>query len=65
MILIEPQKKYNKKEIMELLEYNSKQLQEAITKKLLVFTDETMYGVYFFQFLKNNSKQLEIIQLTS
>jgi hypothetical protein len=44
MILIEPQKKYNKKEIMELLEYNSKQLQEAISKKLLVFTDDTMYN---------------------
>jgi len=61
MIVIEPERKYTRKEIMAFLEYNKEQLTDAENRKFIVFTGEYMYGVYFFQFLKNNCKQLEII----
>jgi hypothetical protein len=63
-IHIDPQKKYNKKEVMELLEYTPKQLEEAEKRKLVIFQDGNMYGIYFFQFLTINCSKLEQIKGT-
>ena len=62
MITIELMKKYSKKEIMDLLEFNNDQLEKAINTKLIGFFDNHMYGVYFFQFLQNNSTKLESLK---
>lgn len=62
MINIEPFKKYNKKEISNFLEFSDNQLKFAEQQKLIVFFDGYMYGLYFFQFLKTNTKQLEQIK---
>jgi hypothetical protein len=59
---IELLKRYNKKEIVQLLEMSDAQLKRAEEKKLLIFFDGGMYGVYFFQFLQANSDKLEEIQ---
>ena len=59
MVILEPLKKYSKKEIMALLSFNEAQLKAAEQKKWLVFFDGNMYGIYFFQFLRDYSKQLE------
>lgn len=60
-VIIIPEKKYSKKEISDILQYNSKQLEAAEKQKLIVFQDNTIYGVYFFQFLRNNHIKLEEI----
>jgi hypothetical protein len=62
MINIEPFKKYNKKEIMEILSFNDSQLKKSEQVKYLIFFEGYMYGVYFFQFLRSYSNQLEDIQ---
>lgn len=59
MVDIVPFKKYNKKEIMTLLSFNEAQLKIAEQNKWIIFNDGNMYGVYFFQFLRSYSKQLE------
>lgn len=69
MIVIDPQKKYTRTEVMNLLEFNQEQMLFAESKKLIIFTDEprkqerTMYGIYFFQFLTTNCAKLEKIKL--
>ena len=64
MIHIEPFKKYNKKEIMSFLEFNEAQLKLAEQRKLIVFFDGFMYGVYIFQFIRDNHKRLEDLQVS-
>ena len=44
---------------MALLSFNEAQLKAAEQKKWLIFFEGNMYGVYFFQFLRDYSKQLE------
>lgn len=61
-IIIDPMRKYSKKEIMDLLQFNQKQLDLAIGEKLLMFSENCMYGVYFFQFLSINTNKLEKIK---
>lgn len=68
MIEIDPQRKYTRPEIMELLEFNTEQMNTAISQKLIIFPENmtksvpTMYGIYFFQFLKTNCEKLEKIK---
>jgi hypothetical protein len=64
MIQIEPLKKYNKKEIMAFLEFNEAQLKLAEQQKLIVFFDGFMYGVYLFQFLRDNCMRLEALKVS-
>jgi hypothetical protein len=64
MIHIEPFKKYTKKEIMAFLEYNEAQLKLAEQQRLVVFFDGCMYGVYLFQFLRDNYKRLEDLRIS-
>lgn len=61
-IIIEPNKRYSKKEIMIFLQYDNKQLEVAENEKLISFSDGYIYGVYFFQFLRNNHLELEKIK---
>lgn len=69
MIHIDPQKKYTRMEVMNLLEFNQEQMLKAESQKLIIFPDEqrkqekTMYGIYFFQFLMTNCAKLEKIKL--
>lgn len=62
MINIEPFKKYTRKDIQTLLEFTDAQLKAAEQKKLIVMFDGTMYGISFFQFLKQNHLELEKIK---
>ena len=64
MIDIEPTKSYSKADIKKLLDFTDKQLKIAEEQKLIIFSNNSIYGVYFFQFLKNNYKQLEAIHET-
>ncbi len=62
MITIDPMKKYNRKEILSLLEFTEEQLKKAESDHLISFFDGSMYGLYFFQFLKSNASKLEQIK---
>ena len=54
-------KKYSKQDIKDFLDYDDKQLKIAEERKYLNFEGNSMYGIYFFQFLKNSVKKLEEI----
>jgi hypothetical protein len=58
---VELSKSYTKKEIQTFLQFSDVQLQRAMDAGLVKFDNNKMYGLFFFQFLKNNHKKLEII----
>lgn len=62
MINIEPFKKYSRKEVQQLLEFDDAQLKIAEQKKLIIMFDGSVYGISFFQFLKQNHLELENIK---
>lgn len=62
MINIEPFKKYSRKEIQILLDFTDIQLKTAEQKKFIILFDNTLYGIAFFQFLKQNHLELEKIK---
>lgn len=62
VIALDPQGKYTRDKIKEFIEFNDKQLNLAEDEDLLVFFGPTMYGVYFFQFLKNYHDKFDQIR---
>ena len=60
-IEIDPAKKYSRSEVQKLLDFTPAQLKVAEEKKLILFFDNQLYGVYFFQFLSTNAPKLEAI----
>ncbi len=61
-ILLDPQGKYTRSQIKEFVQLNDKQLSLAEDEDLLVFFGSTMYGIYFFQFLKNYHDKFDEIR---
>jgi hypothetical protein len=61
-ITIDPQRKYTRNEVKTFLEFEEDQLKLAEKNNLISFFGATIYGIYFFQFLKTNYKKLEEIK---
>jgi hypothetical protein len=59
LVDIELSKRYSKSEIQNLLEYSDKQFTIAIERQYIKFEGNTMFGLFFFQFLRQNHKKLE------
>jgi hypothetical protein len=60
--IIEPEKKISREEVRHNLEYTEEQLAKAEKLNLIKFDGNTMYELFFFQFLKLNAPILEKIK---
>jgi hypothetical protein len=58
-IEIEPFRRYSRKEVMAFLQLDGEQMKLAEQQRLIVFFQDYMYGIYLYQFMRDNCKRLE------